>query len=133
MGAFSLIVVINLLNRFACKMKESIPKTIETTINLAKKLKRENVIKKKKAPRAIKAIRDLSKKLMGTTDVRIDTNLNKEVWSKGVTNVPFKVRIKMARKVNEDEDAKEPMYTYVSFVEFPKRRLGKKTEVTEDN
>ncbi|XP_063717836.1 uncharacterized protein LOC134844941 [Symsagittifera roscoffensis] len=107
-----------------------VPKTIETTVNLHRKM--YNVTALKRAPRAVKAIRELSKKLMGTSDVRIDTNLNKEIWSKGVNHIPFKVRVKMARKVNEDEDAKEPMYTFVSFVEFPKRRLGKKTEVTED-
>ena len=108
-----------------------VPKTIETTINLHKKMK--NVSALKRAPRSIKVIRELSRRLMGTSDVRIDTNLNKEVWSKGVNHVPFKVRVKMSRKVNEDEDAKEPMYTYVTFVEFPKRRLGQKTKVSDDS
>lgn len=39
---------------------------------------------KKRAPRAIKEIRKFAMKEMGTPDVRIDTRLNKAVWSKGV-------------------------------------------------
>ena len=39
---------------------------------------------KRRAPRAIKAIREFAHKMMGTPDVRIDTRLNKHMWSKGV-------------------------------------------------
>merc|ERR1719454_2508003 len=42
---------------------------------------------------------------MGTPDVRIDTRLNKHVWHKGVKNVPYRVRVRLARKRNEDEDS----------------------------
>lgn len=37
---------------------------------------------KKRAPRALQAIRDFARKTMGTEDVRIDTLLNKFLWSK---------------------------------------------------
>lgn len=39
---------------------------------------------KKRAPRAIKEIRNFAEKQMGTPDVRIDTRVNKYIWSKGV-------------------------------------------------
>ena len=39
---------------------------------------------KRRAPRAIAAIKKFAQKQMGTPDVRIDTKLNKEVWAKGV-------------------------------------------------
>jgi len=39
---------------------------------------------KKRAPRAIKEIRKFAEKMMGTTDVRIDTRLNKHMWSQGI-------------------------------------------------
>ena len=39
---------------------------------------------KKRAPRAIAAIRRFARKHMHTEDVRIDTKLNKEVWAKGI-------------------------------------------------
>ncbi len=53
---------------------------------------------------------------MKTSDVRLDTKLNKQVWSQGVRNVPFRVRVRLARKRNDDEDAKEKMYTLVTYV-----------------
>ena len=40
-------------------------------------------------------------------DVRIDTKLNKFLWSNGVRNVPRRVRVRLSRKRNEDEDAKD--------------------------
>ena len=62
---------------------------------------------KKKAPRAIREIKKFAQKAMGTNDVRIDSKLNKYVWSKGVRNVPYRVRVRCSRKRNEDEEAKE--------------------------
>merc|ERR1719156_273684 len=53
---------------------------------------------------------------MQTTDVRIDTKLNKFLWSNGVRNVPKRVRVRMSRKRNEDEEAKEKMFTLVQHV-----------------
>jgi large subunit ribosomal protein L31e len=54
---------------------------------------------------------------MGTSDVRIDQKLNKFLWSKGVKNVPYRVRVRLARKRNDDEDAKEKLYTLCTLVE----------------
>lgn len=42
---------------------------------------------KKRAPRAIKEIRKFAEKMMGTADVRIDTRLNKHMWSQGIRSV----------------------------------------------
>merc|ERR1719327_1406619 len=53
---------------------------------------------------------------MLTADVRVDTKLNKFLWSNGIRNVPKRVRIRMSRKRNEDEDASEKMYTLVQHV-----------------
>lgn len=39
---------------------------------------------KKRAPRAIKEIRKFAEKTMGTPDVRMDTGLNKQIWSRGI-------------------------------------------------
>ncbi len=39
---------------------------------------------KKRAPRAIKAIKKFAEKQMKTPDVRIDTKLNKAVWARGI-------------------------------------------------
>ena len=79
--------------------------TRDYTINLHKRLHKTAF--KKRAPKAIKEITAFAKNIMGTADVRIDTNLNKKVWSKGVRNVPVRIRVRLSRKRNEDEEAKE--------------------------
>lgn len=50
-------------------------------------------------------------------DVRIDPSLNKYLWSHGVKNVPKRVRVRVSRKRNEDEEATEKLYSVVSHVE----------------
>lgn len=59
--------------------------TREYTVNLHKRL--HGVGFKRRAPRAIKEIRKFAEKQMGTPDVRVDTRLNKYLWSKGVKYV----------------------------------------------
>jgi len=88
--------------------------TREYTINIHKRI--HGIGFKRRAPRAIKEIRKFAEKQMGTPDVRIDTRLNKHVWSKGVRNVPFRVRVRLARKRNEDEDSPNKLYTLVTYV-----------------
>lgn len=41
------------------------------------------------------------------SDVRVDAKLNKFLFSKGVRNVPTRVRVRLSRKRNEDEEATE--------------------------
>merc|ERR1712113_748649 len=80
--------------------------TREYTINVHKRI--HGVSFKKRAPRAMKE--------MGTPDVRIDTRLNKAVWSKGIRNVPYRMRVRLSRKRNEDEDSPNKLYTLVTYV-----------------
>merc|ERR1719469_540840 len=47
---------------------------------------------------------------MYTEDVRVDNALNRAIWVNGIRNVPRRIRIRVTRRRNEDEDAKE-MYT----------------------
>merc|ERR1712065_107744 len=72
---------------------------------------------KRRAPRAISELRKFAEKNMGTKDVRIASDLNQAIWKKGVRNVPYRVRVRLERKRNEDDDAKEKMYTLVTHVE----------------
>ena len=71
---------------------------------------------KKRAPRAIKEIKKFATKEMGTKDVRIDEQLNKAVWTTGVKNVPRRIRVRLLRRRNDEEDAKEKLYTLVKVV-----------------
>ena len=49
--------------------------------------------------------------------MRVDPQLNRMVWATGIRNVPRKIRVRITRKRNEDEDAKEKFYSLVQFVE----------------
>ena len=94
------------------KELQAITRTL--TVNLHKQL--HGVQFKKKAPRAIKIIKELVKRNMLTKDVRIDPELNKQIWRNGVRNLPTRVDIIMERKKNEDEEeGQEKMYTLVKF------------------
>mmetsp|Transcript_30518 Transcript_30518/g.57010 ORF Transcript_30518/g.57010 Transcript_30518/m.57010 type:complete len:109 (-) Transcript_30518:147-473(-) len=86
----------------------------ECTINLNKRLHKTTF--KTKAPKAIKEIKAFARKMMRTDDVRVDVQLNKFIWSKGVRNVPRRVRVRLHRKRNEDEEAADQFYTHVTYV-----------------
>jgi len=91
--------------------------TREYTVNLHKRL--HGIGFKKRAPRAIKEIRRFAVKQMGTPDVRIDTRLNKQLWSKGIRNVPFRIRVRLSRRRNDDEDSVNKLFTLVTYVPVP--------------
>ena len=89
--------------------------TRDYTIQLSKRIHKQQF--KKRAPRAVKEIRKFAQKAMGTQDVRIDSRLNKYVWSTGIKNPPTRVRVRLSRKRNEDEEADEKLYTLAQLVE----------------
>eukprot|EP00727_Mastigamoeba_balamuthi_P009716 m51a1_g5367 putative 60S ribosomal protein L31e (151) ;mRNA; f:520442-521027 len=87
----------------------------EYTINLHRRL--HKIAFKHKAPRALKEVKHFAATTMGTRDVRVDARLNKFLWSKGIRNVPFRVRVRLTRKRSEDaEGNKGAMYTLVTYV-----------------
>ncbi|CAI4222193.1 unnamed protein product [Auanema sp. JU1783] len=88
--------------------------TREYTIHVHKRIR--GIGAKKRAPRAIDEIRKFAKAQMNTEDVRIDTRLNKFIWSKGIKNVPFRVRVRLSRRHNEDEDSAHKLYTLATYV-----------------
>ena len=88
--------------------------TKKMKINLHKQL--HGVQFKKKAPRGIKVIKKLVQRCMRTKDVRIDPELNKELWKKGIRNLQTRIELIMERKKNEDEEEEgEKMYTLVKL------------------
>eukprot|EP00992_Anisonema_acinus_P005653 TRINITY_DN18594_c0_g1_i1.p2 TRINITY_DN18594_c0_g1~~TRINITY_DN18594_c0_g1_i1.p2 ORF type:complete len:120 (+),score=28.73 TRINITY_DN18594_c0_g1_i1:84-443(+) len=104
--------------------------TREYTINLHKRL--HGVTFKRRAPRAVKEIKKFAAKMMGTEDVRLDVGLNKQVWSKGVRNVPYRIRVRLERRRNEDEEATEKLYTLVKHVDGVVSFKGLQTKIVED-
>ena len=45
--------------------------------------------------------------------MRVDPSLNRAIWVNGIRNVPRKLRVRISRKKNEDEEAKEKFYCLV--------------------
>ncbi|PYI11632.1 carbon-nitrogen hydrolase [Aspergillus sclerotiicarbonarius CBS 121057] len=103
--------------------------TREYTINMHKRM--HGVSFKKRAPRAIKEIRAFAERAMGTTDVRVDPQLNKKVWEAGVKGVPYRLRVRISRKRNDEENAKEKLYSYVQAVNV-KEAKGLHTAVVDE-
>ncbi|KAI7876073.1 hypothetical protein K492DRAFT_172870 [Lichtheimia hyalospora FSU 10163] len=118
------------------------PKTTQKRSTLADVVTREYTIHlhklvhgrsfKKRTPQAIKAVKQFAVKAMGTPDVRIDTGLNKALWARGVRNVPHRIRVRIARKRNDDEDAVHKLYSYVTFVPTTNGARGLETVVVDD-
>lgn len=114
------------------KSSASEPKALEATINLHKRL--HGVSFKNRAPRAVREIKAFAKALMRTEDVRVDSDLNKAVWSKGIRNVPFRLRLRLERRRAEEEEGASGMVTHVSVVDADtfKGELTKAVEVGKD-
>ncbi|RRT39325.1 hypothetical protein B296_00052351 [Ensete ventricosum] len=111
--------------------------TREYTINLHKRLHGwYNFLRflfPRKAPKAIKEIKKFAQKAMGTTDVRVDVKLNKHIWSRGIRSVPRRIRVRIARKRNDEEDAKEELYSLVMVAEVPQEGFkGLGTKVVDE-
>mmetsp|Transcript_22121 Transcript_22121/g.49104 ORF Transcript_22121/g.49104 Transcript_22121/m.49104 type:complete len:121 (+) Transcript_22121:97-459(+) len=96
------------------KSSKQEPRTLDQTIHMHKYTWKVGFLKR--APKAILTIRRVAAKTMGTRDVRIDTKLNKFIWSRGVRNTPTRVRVRLSRKRNDDEEAKEKMFTLVQHI-----------------
>lgn len=74
---------------------------------------------------------DSDSSFQGTSDVRLDPQLNKKVWESGIKGVPFRLRVRISRKRNDEEGAKEKLYSYVQAVNV-KNPKGLQTAVVED-
>ncbi|KIJ28279.1 hypothetical protein M422DRAFT_54661 [Sphaerobolus stellatus SS14] len=88
--------------------------TREYTIHLHKHVHGRSF--KKRSPWAIKSVVDFATKVMGTKDVRVDPKLNEAIWARGVRSPPHRIRVKLERRRNDEEEAKEKLYTYATYV-----------------
>lgn len=103
--------------------------TREYTINLHKRT--HDLGFKKKAPKAVKSVKEFASKHMGVKDVRISPGLNQALWSRGVRSPPRRIRVRLERKRNDDEGAKEKLYVVASVVEGVTDFKGLETVVVE--
>mmetsp|Transcript_3251 Transcript_3251/g.2802 ORF Transcript_3251/g.2802 Transcript_3251/m.2802 type:complete len:121 (+) Transcript_3251:58-420(+) len=100
--------------------------TRDYTINLHKRL--HKITFKQRAPRAIREIAKFAKTNMLTTDIRVDQKLNQFLWSRGIRNVPKRVRVRMSRRRNEDAESGEKFFTLVQHIQVPSFK-GLQTEI----
>jgi large subunit ribosomal protein L31e len=77
----------------------------------------EHVADQTEAPTAIKAVIKFAQSTLGVNDVRISPGLNQAIWSRGIKSPPKRVRVRLERKRNDDEGAKEKLYVLASVVE----------------
>ncbi len=54
----------------------------------------------KRTDRVINLIKEFAKKHMKTEEIKIDQDLNRQIWNRGKSNPPRKVRVKMVKDDN---------------------------------
>ena len=62
----------------------------------------------KRTDRVVNMIREFAEKHMKSDEVKLDQDLNRQIWSRGKTNPPRKLRVKMVR--DEDEVVTVSLY-----------------------
>merc|ERR1711893_247928 len=71
---------------------------------------------KKKAVKAIREIRKFALKNMLTEDIRIENDVNQYVWNRGIRNIPRRIRVRLVRKKNDNEESGNKFFTDVRLV-----------------
>eukprot|EP01123_Difflugia_compressa_P008084 TRINITY_DN231_c0_g1_i1.p1 TRINITY_DN231_c0_g1~~TRINITY_DN231_c0_g1_i1.p1 ORF type:complete len:122 (-),score=19.29 TRINITY_DN231_c0_g1_i1:101-466(-) len=112
------------------KVDRTATSTIECTINLHKRLHKKTF--KERCPRAIREIRKFALQQMGTPDIRLTVQLNQFLWSRGIRNVPRRVRVRLSRKRNDDQNAAHKTFTLVSHVPVPSYKELKSVKVKDE-
>ena len=64
--------------------------------------------KYRRTDRVVNIVREFAKKNMKSSDVKIDQDLNRQVWSRGKANPPRKIRVRMTK--DEDDVVIVSMY-----------------------
>merc|ERR1712080_161065 len=77
--------------------------TREYTIHLHKYLWKVGY--RKRAPKAIKVIKQFAQKAMKTEDVRVDSKLNNKNLGQRSQECPIQNRVRLSRRRNQDDDS----------------------------
>ncbi|XP_045142203.1 60S ribosomal protein L31-like [Echinops telfairi] len=109
------------------KGRSAINEVVTREYNIHKRI--HGVGFKKRAPWAFKEIRKFAMKETGSL---IDMRLNKAVWAKGIRNVPCRNRVWLSRKLNEDKDSPNKLYTLVTYVPVTTFKILQTVNVDEN-
>jgi large subunit ribosomal protein L31e len=77
----------------------------------------------KRTDRVVNMIKEFAQRHMKSDEIKIDQDLNRQIWSKGKTNPPRKVRVKMVK----DEDS---VVTISLYEDLPEVTADQNTQDT---
>jgi large subunit ribosomal protein L31e len=83
----------------------------------------------RRTDRVINMIREFAKKSMKSDEVKLDQDLNRQIWRRGKTNPPRKIRLKLVK--DEDGTVVVSLYDEAIKDEQDKPRSKEKTSKTE--
>ena len=91
----------------------------------------------KRTDRVVNMIREFAKKHMKSNDIKLDQDLNRQLWSRGKTNPPRKVRVKMVKEeggvvtvsLYEDLPAAATSATTTTTIETPTTAEKKESDI----
>ena len=98
------------------------------TINLGKVLLSPD---NRRSKRAINMIREFARHHMKTEDVKIDEELSRQIWKRGIRHPPRKIRVRMTKTdegfvlISPYEEEEEELETKVEPKEKPKKATAK--------
>ncbi|MFZ0512167.1 MAG: 50S ribosomal protein L31e [Candidatus Nitrosopolaris sp.] len=76
----------------------------------------------RRTDRVINMIREFAKKSMKSDEVKLDQDLNRQIWRRGKTNPPRKVRLKLVK----DEDGTVVVSLYDEATKDEQNKIGSK-------
>jgi large subunit ribosomal protein L31e len=82
----------------------------------------------RRTDRVINMVREFAVKNMKSDEVKIDQDLSRHIWSRGKTNPPRKVRVKMVK----DEDDLVTVSLYEEAVEMAEEKEEKEEDKDKD-
>jgi large subunit ribosomal protein L31e len=85
----------------------------------------------RRTDRVIGMIREFAKKNMKSDEVKLDQDLNRQIWRRGKTNPPRKIRLKLVK--DEDGTVVVSLYDEVIKDERDKSRSKESTSTSEDD
>jgi large subunit ribosomal protein L31e len=91
----------------------------------------------KRTDRVVNMIREFAEKHMKSNEIKLDQDLNRQLWSRGKTNPPRKVRVKMVKEeggvvtvsLYEDLPAATTTTTTTTNIETPSTAEKKESDI----
>jgi large subunit ribosomal protein L31e len=83
----------------------------------------------RRTDRVINMIKEFAQKHMKSEEIKLDQDLNREVWAKGKTNPPRKLRVKLVK----DEDSVVTVSLYEDLQEAGSEKIDREAATSSEN